>query len=55
MAQNDLSLYHLPEIIPSHPFQNILKGFFEAARIPGVGDVAAGAGVGHQKLLFSGK
>ena len=32
-----------------------INGFFVIARIPWVGHVAAGAGVGHQKLLFSGK
>ena len=32
-----------------------INGFFVFARIPGVGDIAASADVGHQKLLFSGK
>ena len=47
----DIKKLALPH--PHHPlaaFQNILEGFFEVARVPGVGHVAAGAGVGHQKM-----
>ena len=38
---------------PFPPFQNIPEGFFEVARVPGVGHIAAGADVGHQKFPSS--